>query len=136
MLSKDGVQIKTLDSGKKMARFAVAFNKSTQNERTKEYEKQAEFIAQCVAFDDTAEFAAATLAFKDTFNLSGEVELQNWTDKNGTERTSAQILVWSLSGPIYQPKNTERATRSSTSRTTRERASKSWGSGSSQWGDI
>ncbi|WP_378734962.1 single-stranded DNA-binding protein [Nocardia brasiliensis] len=137
MLSKDGVQIQTLDSGKKMARFAVAFNKSIKNDQTGEYEKKAEFIAQCVAFDDNAEIAAERLSFKDTFNISGEVELQSWTDREGNERTSAQIIVWSLSGPIQQSKNSERGQRpNGSSRAARERASKSWGSGSGQWGDI
>lgn len=135
MISKDGVQLKTTENGQKMARFAVAFNKSTKNSHG-EYEKKAEFVAQCVAFDDLAEFAAQQLSFKDTFRLTGEVELQNWTDKNGNDRTTAQILVSSLSGPIRQPDNSDRPARNSNSRTARERASRSWGSGSNEWGDI
>jgi single-strand DNA-binding protein len=55
-------------------------------------EKQTDFI-DCVAWRSTAEFVSKYFAKGSMAAVSGRLQLRDWTDREGSKRRSAEVIV-------------------------------------------
>ena len=55
-------------------------------------EKQTDFI-DCVAWRQTAEFVSKYFAKGSMAAVSGRLQLRDWTDREGSKRRSAEVIV-------------------------------------------
>lgn len=55
-------------------------------------EKQTDFI-NCVAWRKTGEFVNQYFGKGNMAAVSGSLQMRNWTDKNGSKRVSAEVIV-------------------------------------------
>lgn len=88
-IGKDA-EVKTLDSGAKVAKFSVA---TTENYRDKngEWQKVTTWL-DVVAWRELAD-RAATLSKGDTVYVEGKISTRDWEDQNGNKRRTWEIVA-------------------------------------------
>ncbi|MCQ2979013.1 MAG: single-stranded DNA-binding protein [Clostridia bacterium] len=74
------------DSTMAIARFSLAVNRSRSKEQ------QADFI-NCVAFGKTGEFVGKYFTKGQMMALSGNIQVNPYTDKDGNKRTSTNVVA-------------------------------------------
>ena len=74
------------DSSMAIARFSLAVNRSRSKEQ------QADFI-NCVAFGKTGEFVGKYFTKGQMMALSGNIQVNPYTDKDGNKRTSTNVVA-------------------------------------------
>lgn len=77
-------------SGKAVVRFSIA------NDRPVSGEKQTDFFS-CVAYDRNAEYVSKYVAKGQFVEICGRLQINKWTDKNGANRETPEIIVNSIS---------------------------------------
>ena len=87
-LSQD-VTVRQTANGKPVANFSVAVQRSTKNENG-QYE--ADFF-NVTCFNSTAEFAEKYLSKGIKCEISGRIQNDSWTDKDGNKRISTVIYA-------------------------------------------
>ena len=87
-LSQD-VTVRYTANGKPVANFSVAVQRSTKNENG-QYE--ADFF-NVTCFNSTAEFAEKYLTKGVKIEISGRIQNDSWTDKEGNKRISTVIYA-------------------------------------------
>lgn len=85
-------ELKTTPSGVSVLRFQVASDRAYQS---KGEERKADFI-DCVAWRQTAEFVHNYFHKGDMIALTGSVQTNNYTDKNGDKKKSVDVMVNSV----------------------------------------
>lgn len=83
-LTKDPELRRTQD-GKSVATFRLAVDRDFG-------QKDADFI-DCAAWRNTAEFVAKYFTKGRMAVVSGRLQIRNWKDKNGTDRTAPEIVA-------------------------------------------
>ena len=78
-------EIRLTTKNDKVARFTVAVDRDYDREKT-------DFI-NCVTFKGTAGFVESYFHQGDPILVSGRLEIQKYTDKDGNNRTAAEVLV-------------------------------------------
>ncbi len=86
-ITKD-IEVRYTPSGTPVANFTVAVDR--------DYEKDKADFLDCVAWRNTAEFAAKHFHKGSKAVVIGSLQLRDWTDKEGTKRRSAEIVVGSM----------------------------------------
>lgn len=87
-LTKD-VDYKTTNSGKALANFSIAINRTFKNANG-EYE--ADFI-DCVAWGNTATFISNYFSKGSKIGITGSVQSRTYEDNNGNKRYVTEINV-------------------------------------------
>ena len=82
-------ELRTTNSGTSVASFSLAVNR---NYKGADGEKETDFI-DCVAWRSTAEFAAKYFAKGRMAVVEGRLQIRPWTDKEGNNRRSAEVIV-------------------------------------------
>ena len=91
-LTKDP-EIRLTSKNDKVARFTIAVDRDFNRE-------EPDFI-NCVAFKATAAFIESYFTKGDMILVSGRLHMQQYTAKDGSNRTSAEVMtdnVWFCSG--------------------------------------
>ena len=86
-------EIKTTPSGVSVIRFQIACDRNYQ---AKGQDRQADFI-DCVAWRQTAEFVSKYFHKGDMIALTGSIQTENFTDKDGNKRKSTVVSVNNVS---------------------------------------
>jgi len=84
-------EIKTLESGKKLARFTLATNENFKNAEGLKTEETT--WHNIVAWNGSAEIAAKYLAKGKEVCIDGRITYRTYTDKNGVQKGSTEIVV-------------------------------------------
>ena len=82
-------ELRTTNSGTSVASFSLAVD---QNYKGADGEKETDFI-DCVAWRQTGEFAAKYFAKGRMAVVEGRLQIRPWTDKEGNNRRSAEVIV-------------------------------------------
>ena len=91
-LTKDP-EIRLTSKNDKVARFTIAVDRDFNREET-------DFI-NCVAFKATAAFIESYFTKGDMILVAGRLHMQNYTAKDGSNRTAAEVMtdnVWFCGG--------------------------------------
>ena len=86
-------EIKTTGSGVSVIRFQIACDRPYV---PKGQDRQADFI-DCVAWRQTAEFVNRYFGKGDMIALTGSIQTENFTDKDGNKRKSTEVVVSNVS---------------------------------------
>ena len=81
-------EMKTTQTGLEVVSFCIAVDRPT----AKDAEKQADFI-YCTAWRQTAAFINNYFAKGNRIALEGSLQSRKWTDKDGQNRTSFEVVV-------------------------------------------
>lgn len=88
-------EIKWTQNGKSYTRLAVATNKYTQNQQGQWEQQGSPLFLNCVAWQNT-ETIAETVKKGDLVIITGTLEPNNWTDKDGNQRRDTEVKITSL----------------------------------------
>ena len=88
LLTRDP-ELRTTNSGTSVASFSLAVDR---NYKGADGEKETDFI-DCVAWRQTGEFAAKYFAKGRMAVVEGRLQIRPWTDKEGNNRRSAEVIV-------------------------------------------
>ena len=83
-LTKD-VELRYTQQGMAIANFSIAVNKGKKD-------NQKTFFANCVAFKETAENLSKYVVKGNNIYVEGEIETQEWTDKEGNKKSKDVIV--------------------------------------------
>ena len=86
-------ELKSTPSGVSVIRFQLAVDRTYQ---AKGQERQADFI-DCVAWRQTAEFISRNFQKGQMMALEGSIQTQNFTDKDGKQRKSVEVVANNVS---------------------------------------
>lgn len=84
-------EIKTLESGKKLARFTLATNENFKNAEGLKTEETT--WHNIVAWNGSAEIASKYLTKGKEVCVDGRITYRTYTDKNGVQKGSTEIVV-------------------------------------------
>ncbi|NKZ90489.1 single-stranded DNA-binding protein [Rhodococcus hoagii] len=93
LMKREGFEIRTVGNGTLMATAGLAFNKRKFNEESQEWEDVGKIVVNAVAFGDLAQFVADFVQGQTEFEVSGELEESEYTDKEGNTRTSLRLTL-------------------------------------------
>lgn len=82
-------ELRTTNSGTSVASFSLAVDR---NYKGADGEKETDFI-DCVAWRQTGEFAVKYFAKGRMAVVEGRLQIRPWTDKEGNNRRSAEVIV-------------------------------------------
>ena len=83
-------ELRRTGSGIAVASFSVAVERDWPNKETGE--KETDFI-NCVAWRQTGEFVSKYFQKGSMIVVSGRLQIRKWTDDNGNNRTTAEIVT-------------------------------------------
>ena len=83
------VTVRQTANGKPVANFSIAVQRNTKNENG---QYDADFF-NVTCFNSTAEFAEKYLVKGVKIEISGRIQNDSWTDKDGNKRTSTVIYA-------------------------------------------
>lgn len=86
-------ELRRTQGGLAVASFTLAVDRDFGNKETGE--KDVDFI-DCVAWRQTAEFVSKYFAKGQMAVVSGRLQIRPWTDKDGNNRRSAEVVVDSI----------------------------------------
>lgn len=84
-------EIKTLESGKKLARFTLATNENFKNSEGLKTEETT--WHNIVAWNGSAEIASKYLTKGKEVCIDGRITYRTYTDKNGVQKGATEIVV-------------------------------------------
>lgn len=99
-------ELKSTQNGTQFLRFCIAVDRNYQPSGQ---ERQADFV-DCVAWRQTAEFINRYFHKGDMIAATGEIQTQNFTDKDGNNRKSTEIVARNVSFCESKKNTTEEAT--------------------------
>lgn len=86
-------ELKVTTSGASVCRFSIAVDR---NYTPKGEERKADFI-DCIAWRGKAEFVSKYFRKGSMIALTGAIQTENFTDKNGNKRKSVEIVANEIS---------------------------------------
>jgi single-strand DNA-binding protein len=104
-------ELRTTNGGQPVARLGIATNR-VWTDKQGEKQEQVEFH-NCILFGKTAEIANSYIEKGAIVGVRGRLQTRGWTDKEGVERKSTEIIVEDLQlGPRSENKPAPRAAAS------------------------
>lgn len=85
-------EIRSTQSGDKIANLTLATTESRLNKATNQRDEKTEWH-RLVMFGKTAEIAEKYLTKGKSIYVEGRIQSQKWTDKQGQERTTYEVVV-------------------------------------------
>jgi single-strand DNA-binding protein len=83
--------LRSLPSGQAVAKFRIAVNRTRRDQQGNPSEETEWF--RCVAFDRLAEIAGEYLHKGSRVYVEGRLQTRKYTDREGVERTTIEIVV-------------------------------------------
>ena len=83
------IELKTTPQGTSIVNFVIAVNRPFKNANG---EKESDFL-NCVAFSKLAETLSHYVNKGDLIGIEGRIQTRNYTDKDGNNRYSTEIVV-------------------------------------------
>jgi single-strand DNA-binding protein len=81
-ITKD-IDLRTTTGGKQVANFSIAINEG----------KDKTLFLNCVAWDKTGELISQYCKKGDRLSGSGKIDIRKWTDKEGKDQWTTEIIV-------------------------------------------
>ena len=91
-LGKDP-EIRTTQSGKKIANLTVATSESWKDKNTGERQERTEWHRVSIMNDALAGVAQSYLAKGSKVYLEGQLQTRKWTDRDGVERYTTEVVL-------------------------------------------
>lgn len=91
-ITKD-IDLRSTNTGKQVANFGIAINEG----------KDKTLFLNCVAWDKTGELISQYCKKGDRLSGSGKIDIRKWTDKEGKDQWTTEIIVHQFDFP---PKRT------------------------------
>lgn len=85
-------ELRHTNSGKSVCSFTLAVERDFKNNG----EKEVDFI-DCVSWGGTADFVSRYAEKGRILNVSGRLQIREWTDKEGNKRRNAEVIA----GNVY-----------------------------------
>lgn len=98
-LGKDP-EIRSMQDGKKMANISVATSESWKDKATGERKERVEWHRISVMNDALVSIAEKYLKKGSKVYIEGKIQTRKWTDKDGAEKYSTEIVLPPYSGVI------------------------------------
>ena len=98
-LGKDPT-ISVMQSGNKVATFTVATSETWKDKTTGERKERTEWHNVVIMSPTLAEVAERFLKKGNQLYIEGKLQTRKWTDKNGIERYTTEVVVGQYSGDI------------------------------------
>lgn len=81
-ITKD-IDLRSTNTGKQVANFSIAINEG----------KDKTLFLNCVAWDKTGELISQYCKKGDRLSGSGKIDIRKWTDKEGKDQWTTEIIV-------------------------------------------
>lgn len=98
-LGKDPI-ISVMQSGSKVANFTVATSETWKDKATGERKERTEWHNVVIMAPTLADLAERYLQKGNQVYIEGKLQTRKWTDKNGLERYTTEVVVGQYSGDI------------------------------------
>jgi single-strand DNA-binding protein len=92
-------EIRTMQNGQKVANLNVACSDSWKDKATGERKEKTEWV-RVVIFGQLAEIAEKYTQKGSKVYLSGQLQTRKWTDKDGAEKYSTEVVVQGFGGEL------------------------------------
>ena len=93
-------ELRTTTNGKSVTSFSLAVQDSRKDEKG----DYITYFLDCVAWSKTAEAIVRNIHKGDMMGVEGKLTARNWTDREGNNRKSVEVLVQNIT--FLQPKRT------------------------------
>lgn len=87
-ITKD-IDLRSTNTGKQVANFSIAINEG----------KDKTLFLNCVAWDKTGELISQYCKKGDRLSGSGKIDIRKWTDKEGKDQWTTEIIVHQFDFP-------------------------------------
>lgn len=98
-LGKDP-EIRTMQNGDKVANLSIATSESWNDKNSGERKEKTEWHRVSIMNHALAEIAERYLKKGSTVYLEGSLQTRKWTDKEGTEKFSTEVVIGRLNGVL------------------------------------
>lgn len=98
-LGKDP-EIRTMQSGKKVASFSVACGEQWKDKNTGEKKESTEWINIVIFNENLVGVAERFLKKGSQAFIEGKMQTRKWTDNNGIDRYSTEVVLQAFGGQI------------------------------------
>ena len=98
-LGKDP-DIRTLQSGNRVANLTVATSESWRDKHTNERKEKTEWHRVVIFNDGLAKVAETYLRKGSKVYLEGQLETRKWTDQGGSERYTTEVVLKAYAGTL------------------------------------
>lgn len=95
-----GVELKQSKKGDDYAEFTIMWSTSKKNRQTGEYENGPTKFVRVMLFGFEAKDVAAAVNGGDRVDVTGKIEHNPWTNKNGEEKDSWDLLAERVTLPV------------------------------------
>ena len=92
-------EVRTMQDGKKVANLNLACSESWRDKSTGERKERTEW-ARVVIFGALAEIAEKYTKKGSKIYISGSMQTRNWTDKDGAEKYTTEVVVQGFGGEL------------------------------------
>lgn len=96
-LGKDP-EIRTTQSGDKIANLSIATSESWKDKQTGERKEKTEWHKVAIMNSGLSDVAERFLKKGSTVYIEGQIQTRKWTDQSGQERYSTEIVVGKFNG--------------------------------------
>ena len=86
-------EMRSTGSGKRLANLSVATSESWRDKASGERKEKTEWHRVVVFNDSTADFIEQYVRKGDLVYVEGQLQTRKWTDKDGSDRYSTEIVV-------------------------------------------
>ena len=86
-------EIRTMQSGSKVANFSLATSERWKDKSTGEKKEKAEFHRVVIFNEPLAKIAESYLKKGSKVYIEGQLETRKWTDQSGVEKNSTEIVL-------------------------------------------
>ena len=93
-------EIRHTSDGKAIANLNVATNETWKDKATGERKEKAEFHRVVIFSEPLAKVAEAYLKKGSTVYLEGALQTRKWTDKDGVEKYSTEVVLQGFNGVL------------------------------------
>jgi single-strand DNA-binding protein len=107
-LGKDP-EIRTLNSGDKVCNLSIATSETWKDKNTGEKKEQTEWHRVVIFNDGLAKVCEKYLSKGDTVLIQGQIKTRKWTDQQGVEKYSTEIVVSAFNGQMKMIKTAGRS---------------------------
>lgn len=93
-------EVRTLNSGERVANFSLATSEQWKDKSTGERKEKAEFHRVVVFNDNLVGIIEKYVKKGSTIYLEGKLQTRKWTDQQGVEKYSTEVVVGRFDGSL------------------------------------
>lgn len=102
-------EVRTTQDGRKIVQLSIATSESWKDKRTGERKEKTEWHRVVIFNEGLADVAERYLQKGSKVYLEGKIATRKWTDKDGTEKYTTEIVLQAFNGTLTMLDNPARA---------------------------